>query len=181
MRRLGAAALAAAAGALVACASVGGSRPRREPPAPALQIWAPPIVRWSSAAPRDVEFAIENGTQRTVEVPLPHPGGARVAIFPAQGEVQACGVEPSEPPPPPERAVALAPGDQLPVRVDLGEACAELPPGEYRYELGYRAARESGGALSLPTRYGTLVVSEAARAARRPSVPPPRRPAARAP
>jgi hypothetical protein len=174
MRRLGAAALAAAAGGLLACASTGG-KPRREPPPPALQIWAPPIVRWSPGGERDVEFAIENATQRTIDVPLPDPAAAQVAIFPTTGEARACGVEPTEPP----RAgtVRLAPGDQLPVRVDLGEACAALPPGEYRYELGYRAAAESGPAVSLPMRYGTLVVTETPRAARRPSVPAPRRPA----
>jgi hypothetical protein len=178
MRRLGAAALLAAAGGLLACGSLGG-RPRPEPPPPSLQIWAPPILRWAPGADRDVEFAIENGTNRTLEVPLPDPAAARVAIFPSVGEARACGVEPAEPTP--AGTIRLAPGDQLPVRVDLEEACAGLPAGEYRYELSYRAAKAGGGTLSLPTRYGTIVVSEAARAARRPAAAASRPPAPRAP
>jgi hypothetical protein len=182
MRRLGAAALAAAAGGLLACGSM-RERPRPEPPAPALQIWAPPILRWPPGAGRAVEFAIENGTQRTLEVALPDPAAAQVAIFPAVGEAQACGVAPAEPPAEPSAAgtVRLAPGDHLPVRVDLEDACASLPAGEYRYELSYRAARKGGGTLSLPTRYGTLLVAEGEAAGRRPPGPAPRRPAGRAP
>jgi hypothetical protein len=182
MRRLGAAALAAAAGGLLACAST-GERPRREPPPPALQIWAPPIVRWSPGTDRAVEFAIENGTQRTLEVPQPDPAAARVAIFLAVGEARACGVEPAEPPA--AATVRLAPGDHLPVRVDLDDACAGLPAGEYRYELSYRAARKGGGTLTLPTRYGTILVAEGERegerAGRRPSAAVPRPPAGRGP
>jgi hypothetical protein len=167
MRRLGA--VAAAAAGLLACAL--GGQPRPVPPPPPLQIWAPSIVRWSGPD-RDVEFAIENGTHRTVEIAPPDPAGARIAIFTPAGETPACSVEPGERPA--GGTLRLGPGDQLPVRVDLGEACAGLGPGEYRYELGYVAAKPGGGTLSLPTRYGTLVVSGAARAARRPPAPAPR-------
>jgi hypothetical protein len=183
MRRLGAVALVAAAGGLLGCGALGG-RPRREPPPPpALQIWAPPIVRWAPGGERDLAFALENGTHRTLEVSPPDPAGARVAIFAGAGETRECGIEPAEraaagPVAPAGRggagALRLAPGDQLPVRVDLEDACAGLGPGEYRYELGYVAARPQGGSLSLPTRYGTLVVTGAARAARRPAASVPR-------
>jgi hypothetical protein len=178
MTRVRAAALAAAAGAILACASATGRRPA--PPDPDLRIWVPPILRWDAGTGREVEFAIENGTNRTLEVPPPDPAAAGVAIYvDAGGEGRACGVEPS--PGPPAGTVRLGPGDALPVRVDLEEACGDLPPGEYRYELSYRAPRASGGTLALATRYGTLVVDGAQRAGRRPAAPAPRRPSARAP
>jgi hypothetical protein len=124
-----------------------------------------------------MQFAIENGTQRTLEVREPGPGGARVAIFPDADSARACGVEPGDAPA--AQAVRLAPGDQLPVRVDLGDACRDLGPGEYRFEVGYRVPPSDGGAaIVLPTRYGTLIVEGRARAqdrkerdAMRPSVP----------
>jgi hypothetical protein len=44
--------------------------------------------------------------------------------------------------------VELAPGDRVSVRVDLTEACAGVPPGEYRYEVSYRAPTPAGGAAA---------------------------------
>jgi hypothetical protein len=166
-----AAALAAAAGAALACASVGG-RPRRPPADPGLRIWVDPVLRWERGTGRAVAFAIENGTNRTLELPAPDPSAARVAIYADAGEVRACGVEPGGPPS--ADTVRLAPGDQIAVRVDLGVACASLAPGEYRFELGYRSERTVGGTLALATRYGMLVVEGPARAARVPEAPAPR-------
>jgi hypothetical protein len=161
-----AAALAAAAGAALACAS-GGGRPRRPPADPGLRIWVDPVLRWEWGTARAVAFAIENGTNRTLELPAPDPSAARVAIYPDAGEVRACGVEPDVPRS--AGAVRLAPGDQVPVRVDLRDACGTLAPGEYRFELSYRSERTSGGTLTLATRYGTLVVEGPARAPSRPA------------
>jgi hypothetical protein len=167
MKRVLAAALAAAAGGILACAAPGG-RPRAGEPEPGLRIWAPTLVRWSPGSGREVRFAIENGTQRTLELPAPDPDGARVAIF-ADAEAPACAVEPSAAAP--GETVRLAPGDQVALRIDLGRACGALRPGEYRYELSYRAPRRGGGALSLPTWYGTLLVDGPPRAERRAGVP----------
>jgi len=158
MRAARTAAAAAAAGWLLAaaCGSVSGRR-RPEPREPDLRIWAPVVVRWATDADRSVRFAVENGTQRTLEVREPGPSGARVAIFRDAGSAQACGVEPGDAPA--GEAVRLAPGDQLPIRVDLRVACRDLGPGEYRFEVGYRVPPSGGGApVLLPTRYGTLIV-----------------------
>jgi hypothetical protein len=162
MRAARAAAAAAAAGWLLAsaCGSMSG-RPRRPPPPdPDLRIWAPQVIHWSPGADRSMRFAIENATQRTLEVREPDARGARVAIFVDSGEAQACGVEGEDPPA--AEPVKLAPGDQVAVRVDLGEACRNLAPGEYRYELSYRMPR--GGSTAIPTSYGTLVVEGPSRA-----------------
>jgi hypothetical protein len=164
-----AAALAAAAGAALACAS-GGRGPRRPPADPDLRIWVDPVLHWEWGTARAVAFAIENGTNRTLELPAPDPSAARVAIYADSGEARACGVEPDAP-----RSgdfVRLAPGDQVPVRVDLRDACGALAPGEYRFELSYRSERASGGPLTLATRYGTLVVEGPARVPLRPAAAP---------
>ncbi len=150
-----AAAIAAAGWLLAGCGSTGRSRP--QPPEPALRIWAPTIVHWSPGADRSVRFAIENGTQRTLEVPEPDASGARVAVFAEADSDRVCGVEPSEARP--AEPVRLAPGDQIPVRVDLGDACRDLRPGKYRFEVSYRVPRSDGGAgIVLQRWYGTLVV-----------------------
>jgi hypothetical protein len=55
----------------------------------------------------------------------------------------------------------LEPGDRVPLEVDLGTACASVPPGSYRYEVAYRlpdVAGERTVSGTLPTRYGELVV-----------------------
>lgn len=118
-----------------------------------------------------MEFAIENGTYRTLEVPPPDPEAAGVAIYVEPGAARVCGVEPSVRSP--AGTVQLAPGDQVAVRVDLDGACGALGPGEYRYELTYKG---------LATRYGTVVVNGGpARNAGRPAGPPPRPPSARIP
>lgn len=166
-----AAATAAAALLALACASATGQR-GPPPPDPDLRIWAPPVVHWSGAE-RSLRFAIENATQRTLEIKDPHPSGARVEIFADSDAPRSCGVEPREPPA--EEAVKLEPGDQVPVTVDLAEACRDLRPGEYRFEVSYRIPGNGGGGIVLHTRYGTLVVEGSPRAARR--SPGPVRPA----
>ncbi len=177
--RAGARAAAAAAGWLAACASSGGGR-HPEPPDPDVRIWVPTVVHWTPGTDRTMRFALENATQRTLPVVEPDPDRARVAIFAGAGSAQACGVEPGDPAP--GGTVSLAPGDQLPVRVDLGEACRDLRPGEYRYELSYRLPPSDGRAgVALPTRYGTLVVEGPPRAAARGSSAAPRAQTPRAP
>ena len=172
MRAGARAAAVAAAGWLAASCAMGGSR-RREPPEPDLRIWAPTVIRWAPGAERTFPFALENGTQRTLVVGHPDPGRARVAVFLDAGPARACGVEPGDPSS--VGTTALAPGDQLPVRVDLADACRNLRPGEYRYELSYRLPAAGGrGAISLTTRYGTLVVEGPARASARGGSAPPR-------
>jgi hypothetical protein len=175
-----AAAVGAAAGWLlsIACSSVTGRR-APPPPDPDLRIWAPPRVEWPAGSGRSLRFVIENATERALEVPPPHPSGARVAIFPDAGDFRACGVEPGAPPE--ADAIRLEPGDQLPVTVDLGAACGDLPPGEYRYELGYRLPATGGAAIALQPRYGTLVVDGPAPAAARRGPEPVRRRSPRSP
>ncbi len=174
MRAGARAAAAAAAGWLAAACALGTPR-RREPPDPDLRIWAPVVIHWAPGARRTFPFAIENATQRTLDVGDPEPGRAGVAIFLDAGPSRACGVEAGDPVP--GGTASLAPGDQLAVQVDLADACRDLLPGEYRYELSYRVPGAGGrGAVSLLTRYGTLVVEGPARASARggssPSRPP---------
>lgn len=160
-----AAAAAAAAGWLVAagCSSTGRRAPA--PPDPDLRVWAPPVVHWGASG-RRMRFAVENATQRSVEVQEPDPGAARIDVFADAGAARVCGVDAASDPPS-RGAVTLAPGDQVPVTVDLGDACGELRPGEYRYELTYRVANAGGVATALHTRYGTVVVEALPRAAGR--------------
>jgi hypothetical protein len=180
MRAARAAAAAAAAGCLLATAcSAGTATQRPSAPEPDLRIWAPPVIHWSPGAERSVRFAVENVTQRTIEVGEADPRAARFAVFLDAGQAQACGVEPEDPSA--AEAVKLQPGDQLPVRVDLGDACGGLSPGEYRYELSYRVAKRGGGTTSLQTRHGTVIVDGPPRAVGRRGPVEEGRPAARRP
>jgi hypothetical protein len=122
-------------------------------------------VRWEPGAARAVALSLENATNRTLVIASPDPANARVAVFAGPESTRVCGVEPSEE----ARAhgrVELAPGDRVAVRVDLGGACAGLPPGGYRYEVSYRAplparaeAASEGGAPESPPFSGTLATS----------------------
>lgn len=149
---------AAASLALGACVSAPPRRP--EPPEPALRIWAPGLVHWTGGR-REVALAIENGTDRTVAVETPDPRRVRIAIFPDSGPDRVCGLDP-EASDDPGDPVSVAPGDAVAVRVDLARACGRLPPGEYRYELGYEApAVGKGPPVRLRTRHGHVVVEAA--------------------
>jgi hypothetical protein len=123
-------------------------------------------VQWQAGARRELRFAIENATQRTVEVPPLDARGARVEVFADAEGHRACGVDPASSAA--DERIKLAPGEQVAVTVDLAGACGALPGGEYRYEVSYRVRGEHGGGTLLQTRYGTLVVEGPAR-----SVAPP--------
>jgi hypothetical protein len=160
MRAARRAAAAAASAWLLAAGCSAAGRRDRPPPDPDLRIWAPPVLHWAAGADREVRFAIENGTHRTVRVPEPHPRFARLEVFPDAEGPRACGVEAAGGGG--ERAVELAPGEQAPVVLDLSSACRAIAPGEYRYELSYRVPGEhGGGGTVLQTRYGILVVAPA--------------------
>jgi hypothetical protein len=131
---------------------------RREPPEPALRIWTPGVVHWS-AGRRDFALAIENGTSRTVEVEQPSARRARVVLFDGAGADRACGHD-ADGEGPAGAVTSIAPGDSRAVRVDLEAACGALPPGEYRYEVGYEApAVGPGPSVRLRAGYGHVVVS----------------------
>lgn len=163
--------VAAALAALLAagCTFGGGGRARRDPGPPdlGLRVWAIPLVHWGAGAPRMVVFAIENGTDRTVRIAAPDTAHARVEVFFGPESVRMCGVGPAEgartaAAPAGAQVIELEPGDRAALEVDLGAACASVPPGSYRYEVAYRLADVAGdGAVSgtLPTRYGELVVA----------------------
>lgn len=141
----------------VALGCAGGAPKRREPPEPALRIWTPGIVRWSGPR-REVVLEVENGTQRTVRLEAPEPRRARAIVFAGAEDDRVCGQEADDTAPARE-VVALGPGEAREVRIDLGDACRRLPPGEYRLELGYEApAAGPGPAVRLRPRHARVVV-----------------------
>ncbi len=145
--------------ALAACAGPG----KREPPEPALRIWSPGVVHWS-AGRRDFALAIENGTSRTVVVEQPSARRARVVLFDGAGADRVCGHD-ADAAGPAAAATSIAPGDSRAVRVDLEAACGLLPPGEYRYEVGYEApAVGAGPSVRLRSGHGHVVVDGCERA-----------------
>jgi hypothetical protein len=177
--------VAAAACLLAACSLKTGSGRRGESAPEVLRIWMEPIVRWEPGAARVVDVALENATDRTLAIAEPDAAHVRVAVFARPEGTAVCGVEPREGAAGRGR-VELAPGDRVAVRVDLAEACADLPPGDYRYEVSYRApalpAGEGEGAGPAPrpysgnvaTRYGEVVVEASPWPDRRTPRPPPR-------
>lgn len=147
--------------ALAGLAACGGGRKRPPPPEPSVVIWTPGFVRWDGRGDRAVRFVLENGTSRTVTLAAPDPRRARVTVY-GEEDRPVCATEPSEPPG--GDTVSLAPGDELPVRVDLSDACRSLPPGEYRLEIGYQPPKGGPGeALAPHPRSGVLVVSATGR------------------
>lgn len=152
-RAAGAALLALSLG-LAACA---GSGRRREPPEPPLRLWAPGIVWWTGEG-RVFGLEVENGTGRPVKVEAPGPRRVRVVLFAGAERDRVCGHD-ADASAPPGEAISLAPGEARAVRVDLEEACGTLPPGEYRYEVGYEApAVGAGPPVRLQTAHGHVVV-----------------------
>ena len=157
-------ALALAAWLLVAaCALHGPPHSAPEPPEPAVRIWLPAVVWWTGAR-RELSLAVENGTDHTVRVEAPAARRVRATLFLGPGPDRACGVVPDEgeeePPGPP---VTLAPGEVASVTVDLAGACGRLPPGEYRYEVGYEAPSvASGPPLKTRPQHGHVVVEAGA-------------------
>lgn len=147
-----------------------------------LRIWASPLVFWEAGGDRRVDFAIENGSTRTLMLATPDPAYARVTVFRGADGVRACGVEPRSPPPGAPGRVEIPAGGSAAVRVDLGEACARVPPGEYRFEVDYRSPPLEGAKAfsgTFATRYGEIVVEGAPAAAQAGRPPSPR--AGRAP
>jgi hypothetical protein len=126
-----------------------------------VRIWMPPLVHWDAGADRHVDVAIENGTTRTLALAEPDPANARVAVFRGGDDLRVCGVEPRPAGPGPRRRVEIPPGGSAAIRVDLAEACAGVPAGEYRFEVGYRSPPVEGAKAfsgAFATRYGELVV-----------------------
>jgi hypothetical protein len=155
--------------ALASCALAGfvaalgcaGPPPRHEPPEPALRIWTEGLVHWTGDR-RTLPIAIENATGRTVQVEDPDPRRARVVLYSGSGPDRVCGRD-ADLAGPQAVAIALGPGESRTIPVDLGEACSRLPPGEYRYEVGYELPADGGGRMvRLSPSYGHVVV-EAAR------------------
>lgn len=154
--RRASAVLAALALAAAACAG-----PRRGgPPEPALRIWTPRLVFWSGKD-RTLAVGLENGTTHAVKVEAPEARRARVILYLGPGEDRVCGHD-ADPAGPPGPAVSLAPGELRGLRVDLESACGRLPPGEYRYEVGYEApAVGPGPNVRLRTSHGHVVIAPA--------------------
>ncbi len=176
--------VAACAAVLLSCVEGGGGRGRSaDGRDPELAIWVSPIVRWGPGEPRELRFAIENASNRTVLLAGPDPAMARVDVYAGPENDRVCGTAP--PPGTPARgaAVTLAPGDRITVRVDLETACGGVPAGEYRFAVTYRAppsgrdAKASDAKLwagALRARYGTVLVERGTAAARTPSGRSPR-------
>jgi hypothetical protein len=147
---------------------------------PDVRIWVSPVVRWEPGAARELRFAIENASDRTVVLAEPDAALAHVDVYAGPENDRVCG---TAPPPGLQAqarapAIALGPGDRIGVRVDLESACRGVPPGEYRFVVSYRAQPSAPGtklwAGSLPARYGTVLVERGAAAARTPAVRPQR-------
>lgn len=142
-----------------ACSGAGGSGPGQ--PEQGLRIWVAPLVHWDAGADRHLDVAIENGTTRTLALAEPDPSNARVSVFPGPDNLRTCGVDFRPGTAGERRRVEIPPGGAVTFRVDLEEACADMPAGEYRFELDYRSPPIEGGKAfsgGLATRYGELVV-----------------------
>jgi hypothetical protein len=132
--------------------------PARPLPAdPALRLWTPGVVRWTGEQ-RVLGLAVENATDRSVQVEEPDPRRAGVVLYTGPHADRACGQEPA-PGPARGEPITLSPGEVRNLRVDLAQACGLIPPGEYRYVAYYDApAVGAGPPLRLLTRYGEVFV-----------------------
>ncbi len=168
-------AIAAACALVFSCAHGDRGRERGRLAEPELRIWVSPVVRWEPGRARELRFAIENPSSRTVVLAEPDPALAQVDVYAGPENDRLCGTAP-----PPRQGsaraspVALAPGDRIALRVDLEGACRGVPPGEYRFVVSYRAPPAEAGAKlwagALPARHGTVVVERGTAAARVPAV-----------
>ena len=122
-----------------------------------MRLWTSGLVHWSGER-RDLGISLENGTNRTIRVEAPDARRVRVALYSDAGPERVCGQD-ADATGPADRAIALAPGEAQELRIDLARICGRLPPGEYRYEVGYEApAVGSGPTLRLRPSYGHVVV-----------------------
>jgi hypothetical protein len=81
-----------------------------------------------------------------------------VVLFVGPGPDRVCGQD-ADASKPAVAPVALEPGESRIVRVDLEAACGRLPPGEYRYEVGYEApAVGPGPDVRLRAAFGHVVI-----------------------
>jgi hypothetical protein len=181
-----AALLALASGCSLAYLGGGSSAPSAASQESGVAIWVPPVVHWEAGGDRRVDLAIENGSTRTIALVQPDPAYARVEVFRGAENLPVCGVEPHATGSEPRPRVEIPPGGSVDVRVDLREACADVPPGDYRFEVDYRSP-PAVGALdkavvfsgAFATRHGVLVVEPGSVAAGAGSTAPAR--AGRAP
>lgn len=145
----------------------------RAGPGPPPRVVAPGAVRWRVGGPRTLEFVLDNSTDRAIEVPPPEHR-AWIDVRPVDGG-PSCHVGPDAPDLPSVRVNARS---RLAVTVDLGAACRDLPPGDYRYDLRVDLPPVLDGPPArgdpLATASGALVVEAQA-------VPVPRAPQAVAP
>ncbi len=163
---------------VLSCSHGGGGPVRREAGSDAaLAIWVSPVVRWRPGERRELPFAIENTSNRTVVLGAPDPAMARVDVYVGPEDDRVCGTAPPADAVEAGPAVALAPGDRIAVRVDLHAACRGVPAGEYRFAVTYRAPRVKGSKLwtgALQARYGVLLVEHGTAAAPTPGLRSPR-------
>jgi hypothetical protein len=115
-------------------------------------------VRWAGAR-REITIDLENETDQPLMIEQPEPRRVRVTVFLDEwADDRACGVEPDRSKHP-GKSVELAAGEAVLVRVDLGRACAGLPPGEYRFEISYEPPPvASGPSLRPRPRNGRVIV-----------------------
>lgn len=102
----------------------------RAGPGPPPRVLAPEVVRWRTGGRRTLEFALDNPTDRGFDVPPP-AHRAWVDVQPTGGG-RSCHLRPDAPDLP---SVHVNARSRVAVTVDLGVACRDLPPGDYRYDL----------------------------------------------
>jgi hypothetical protein len=150
--------------AVAACTHTFGPGAAPGPP----RVMGPEVVRWSAGGPHVLEVAIENPTPRAIDLPDP----TRRALVDVHGEGRAasCQLRPDGAPVP---HVTVLPGTSFAVRLDLTQACRDLPPGGYSYALRLDLPPLLDGARSDPlaSASGAIVVEDEARSVLVPRAP----------